>query len=267
MSEGGGLVVSGFPEPSIARIYDYALGGKDNYPVDRNVYEKMTVHYPQYSVAARANRAFLARVVARLAGVHGIRQFLDLGSGIPTSPNVHESARAVHPRARVVYTDTDQTAYVHGRAHLSAIPGLAYLHHDATDIHGLLRHPDVRPLIAPHQGLGVLAIALWHFLPDHQIHAMLDDLRAVVAPGSLLAFSIAAATDAQLDPDERTQAGHDIRAWAGYDFYLRTPAEVHGLLEGLDLEPPGLVDLRHWPVPEPEPARELYWRAGLARLA
>ena len=248
--------------PSPARVYDYALGGKTNFDVDRALFDRIVASYPQYREAARANRHFLARAVRRLA-TEGIDQFIDLGTGIPTSPNVHQIAREKRPEATVVYVDHDPVAVAHGRALLATGEGLAAVLHDARDPEALLDDPQFRATIDLSRPVGLLCVALLHFIEQESAAAMLARYREVLVPGSALVVS-AGTVDPErgitVDPDESAAIA---REW-GAGLTIRTPAELAELFAGFELLPPGVVDLECWP--GGGSGGVTHWSAAVARL-
>src|SRR5512135_3427974 len=152
-------------QPAAARIYDYLLGGKDNYAVDRAAAERVLAVAPDQRQLARANRAFAIRAVGVLAEA-GLRQFIDLGTGFPTSPSVHESARQADPSARVVYVDYDPLVHVHNTALLAQDDHVISVQADIREPEAILDHPDVTRLIDFGQPVGVLCVAVLHLIPD-----------------------------------------------------------------------------------------------------
>ncbi|WP_033342486.1 SAM-dependent methyltransferase [Catenuloplanes japonicus] len=247
--------------PNAARVYDYYLGGAHNFAVDRQLGDEAIAHWPELPMIMRANRAFLRRAVQYLAG-SGIRQFLDLGSGIPTAGNVHEVARAVDPSCTVAYVDRDPIAVAHGTALLKGVPGVVAIQADLRDPAAVLAHPDVRATIDPDQPLAVLMVAVLHFVSDEDDPArIVAAYRDASAPGSALAIC------------HSTQGERGDRAAEHRQFYTRTAtpmtmrsrAQVAALLDGYDLVEPGLVYMAAWRPEEGLPARpEVY--PGLAAV-
>lgn len=154
--------------PNVARIYDFLLDGKDNYAADRDAAQRLLDAVPDAARAARDNRRFLGRAVRFLAGEAGIRQFLDIGTGLPTRGNVHEIAQAVSPRARVVYADNDPVVVTHARALLSDSLTVTAVNGDLREPDHLLGLPDVRTFIDWDEPVAVLMVAVLHFLEDHE---------------------------------------------------------------------------------------------------
>src|ERR1700745_1409713 len=172
-----------------ARIYDYLLGGKDNYVVDREAGDKLVEALPGAVQACRDNRAFLQRAVRHLAGA-GIRQFLDIGTGLPTASNTHQVAQHAAPESRIVYVDNDPIVLAHARALLTSTPegACAYIHADLRDPAAILA--GAARTLHFCQPVGVLLVAVLHFLThDEQPHAMVRALMDAVPPGSYLAVS------------------------------------------------------------------------------
>src|SRR5215831_16960593 len=175
--------------PSPARMYDYYLGGKDNYAADREAAGEALSAVPHGRQIARANRNFLCRAVVLMAG-HGIGQFIDLGTGIPTSPNVHELARRVQPDARVLYVDNDAVVTAYNRALLAKDDGVKAMNGDIRNPHGILASPECKELIDLHQPVGVLCVAVLHFIPDaDDPNGIVKAFKQAMAPGSFLALS------------------------------------------------------------------------------
>ncbi len=229
--------------PSVARMYDYWLGGFHHFAVDRQTAEELTALYPALPQVARANRAALRRVVTFLAE-QGIDQFLDIGSGIPTVGNVHEVAQRITPAARVVYVDNDPVAVEHSRAILADNPLATVVEADARLPEELLAHPEVQRMLDFRQPVAVLVLALLHFIPDDaEAERVVRALRDALAPGSYLAISHA--THGHL-PGEMTARVEQLytRFTAGGKY--RTPAAIARFFDGLTLIEPGLVYAPLW---------------------
>jgi hypothetical protein len=240
---GKGLLRFDTSVPNPARMYDYFLGGKDHFPADKAAADRLLAAVPQTRVGARENRAFLQRAVGFLAGEAGIRQFLDIGTGLPTQGNVHEIAQAVAPEARVVYVDNDPVVHAHANALLSG-DNTASLLEDLRDPDEILADPETHRLIDFGQPVGVLLVAVLHFIRDEEDPAgILARLKAVMAPGSYLVLSHATG---DLYPREVGAEATKAYDRASAPLVLRTRAEIERLLDGLELVEPGLVQLSHW---------------------
>ena len=248
--------------PNVARIYDYILGGKDNFDADRAAAAQILAVIPGGSGPARMNRAFLGRVVHFLAAERGIRQFLDIGSGLPTASNVHEIAQAADPDARVVYVDSDPVVVLHAQAILEdRAKGVAAVRGDLRDPDGIIASPAVRELIDFSQPVAVLLFAVLHFVQDaDDPRALLARFADVMAPGSALALSHI--TDENID-EEAARAGRAVYQSASAPIMPRSRAQIEGLFDGLDLLPPGVVGISHWPGPDPGGAA-LHFYGGVA---
>ena len=247
-------------KPHPARRYDYWLGGKDNFAADRESADAIAAAFPPVRIAARENRKFLRRVVSNLVGEQGIRQFLDIGTGIPTSPNTHEVAQDIDPTARVVYVDNDPVVLCHARALLTSDPRgrTAYIDADLHHPRRILEDPALRTTLDMNQPIGLLLVAVLHFIAeDDTAGEILRVLVDALAPGSYLAI-----THATYDPlpDAVRRTLHQEVAKPGAQhgtFRPRTRHQLAGLLDGLGLEPvePGLVSTVQWH-PELPPAPE-----------
>jgi hypothetical protein len=246
-------------EPQAARRYDYLLGGKDNFAADRSAADELAAACPGIGAAARENRAWLQRVVRFLAADLGIRQFLDIGVGLPATPNVHEIAQQVTPAARVLYVDHDPLVAVHARALLSN-DRTRFGHADlrrSGDLEALLKSRAYREVIACGEPVGLLLVAVLHFLPDadlpyDRVRQLVDALPA----GSYVAISHVSFE--LINPDsagELAALQADVTASQG-PFRVRTANEITRFLDGLELIPPGLVPVVDW-YPDREPAAEI----------
>ncbi len=231
--------------PHPARIYNYWLGGKDNFAADREAAEQVIATQPSILATVRANRAFLRRAVQYLAGEAGIRQFLDIGTGLPTADNTHEVAQSIAPAARIVYVDNDPVVMAHARALLIASDEgtTAYLQADARDPGHVLRE-SARTLDFSRP-VAVMMLGILHYIPDAD-----DPVRIVsqfmdgAAPGSYLAIS-----EATRDIDTRsiTQSAAQFNSQrVAAPFTPRTRAEIERYFTGLELVDPGLVPLPQW---------------------
>jgi hypothetical protein len=229
--------------PSPARIYDYYLGGKDNFAVDREAAEKALSVVPDGRWVARANRSFLVRAVSFMAQ-RGIRQFIDLGTGIPTSPSVHEVAREVHADARVLYVDNEPSVTVHNRALLATSEGVVSIDGDIRHSYEIFASTEMQELIDFDQPVGVLLVAVLHFISDS------DDPEGIVraftkymAPSSYLALSHITSDGTEPQVMATIQEAY---AKASAPAVFRTKFEIQAFFAGLDMEGPGLVDVTEW---------------------
>jgi hypothetical protein len=230
--------------PHGARIYDFLLGGKTNYAADREQAEKVLATIPSAAESARENRAFVHRAVRRLAEEHGVRQFLDIGTGIPTSPNLHEVAQAVDPTARVVYADNDPIVLAHSRAlHTSSPEGAtAYIQADATDPDGVLDAREFRETLDTGRPVAITLCLLLHWLPEgYDAYGMVRKLADAVPSGSALVI-----THVTKDFDERAGKIEEDFEDTGSSVRTRTRAQVERFFDGFELLPPGLVPPQRW---------------------
>ncbi|MBE1535579.1 SAM-dependent methyltransferase [Actinomadura algeriensis] len=230
--------------PSVARMYDYYLGGKDNYASDREAADRVLAAMPYVLEFTRANREFLSRAVTMLAE-RGVRQFLDIGSGLPTRENTHQVAQRVAPDARVVYVDNDPIVLVHGRALLADGSRTTVLQADVLDPDAIMEHPEVRERFDFSEPIAVLMLAILHFVADDARPAeIVARLREPLAPGSHLVIShgFLGERDADKEGDVRDQYG---RTGAG-DIIPRTREELLGFFAGTEVLPPGLVPVSDW---------------------
>jgi hypothetical protein len=247
--------------PHSARIWNYWLGGKDHYPVDREAGDRYRQAYPQIVDVARAGRYFLARAVRFLAGEAGVRQFIDVGTGLPAADNTHEVAQRVAPECRVVYVDNDPLVLVHARALLASVPQGAcdYVDADMRDPAAILaaaaRTLDLtRPV-------GVLFMGVLGHVPDYDesraiVAAMLDGVPA----GSYLALKDSTGGRA------RSRANDQYEQTGAVPYVSRTPEQLEGYFAGLELVPPGVVPVGDWrPDPSPFPPAQVDSLAGVGR--
>ncbi len=221
--------------PSPARLYDYFLGGTNNFPADREAAEYLKARIPDVADALWANRGFHGRAAVWMTR-HGIRQFLDIGSGLPTQNNTHESVHRVAPEARVVYVDNDPMVAAHAGSLLAADGTTSVILADLREPEALLSHPDLLRLIDLAEPTGVLMTDVLHFVPDDDDPwGLVAQYMAAVAPGSYLALSHG--TDDNLPPSQ-TQATAETMAKATANVHARSRADVQRFFEGLELVPP-----------------------------
>jgi hypothetical protein len=249
--------------PHNARVYDYLLGGKDNYAVDREAGDRFLAAYPDVVHSVRANRAFLARAVRFLAADMGIRQFLDLGTGIPTASNTHEVAQGVAPDSRIVYVDNDPIVLVHARALLTGTPpdSCAYVDADLRDPATILAA--ARATLDFAQPVAVLLVAVLQLLSDADDPAgIVGKLMTACCPGSFVAISHPASDlDAGMNVATRqfNQSGREPAT-------NRDRAAIADMFDGYELIEPGVVRVAEWrPDSELETARRAAVWAGVAR--
>lgn len=229
-------------QPSSARAYDYALGGTHNFEVDRQMARMMMEAAPDLAVHARANRAFLQRAVRFLVDA-GVRQFLDLGSGIPATGNVHEVALALAPGSRVVYVDFDEVAVAHSRSILAEVPGCAIVQEDIRHLDDLLGHPELRKLLNFDEPVAVLMLAILHAIPDtDDPGGLVARVRDTVVPGSYLVVSHA--THELRVRESRKMENLSKETTTALS--MRSRDEITGFLDGLELVDPGMTWVSEW---------------------
>ncbi|MFF4799651.1 SAM-dependent methyltransferase [Streptomyces sp. NPDC001351] len=226
--------------PHPARVYDWLLGGKDNYPVDEELARKILAVDNSAVRGARANRRFMHRAVRTVAEA-GIRQFLDIGTGIPTEPNLHQVAQAVAPESRVVYADNDPIVLRHAQALLrgSEEGRTEYVHADVRDIDTLLRQAAETLDFA--QPVALSLVALTHYLDDG-VHDLLAKYVAALAPGSHLILS---QVTPDLNPEAIAKAAGAFRA-SGTPLFPRSITDFQRFFEGLELLGPGVIPVTGW---------------------
>jgi hypothetical protein len=232
-------------QPHSARLYDYLLGGKTNYPADRDAAERAAKVNPGARIAAEQNRAFLHRATRYLAAEAGIRQFLDIGTGIPTSPNLHEVAQSVAPEARVVYADNDPIVLTHARALLAGTTEgrTAYVDADLRHPDAILGSADLRDTLDLTRPVALSLIAIFHFITDADgpyeiIRRYLDALPA----GSYLSLTHLTADHAP----EEIERGMEVYRQRGVPVVARTHSEVERFFDGLELVTPGVQLVHRW---------------------
>lgn len=240
--------------PHSARIYDYYLGGKNRFAADRETADKVLSAWPHVRVSAREQRKFLGRAVRYLAEDAGIRQFMDIGTGLPTTDNVHEIAQRTAPDARIVYVDNDPLVLAHARALLTSAPEgrTAYIHADLRRPESILADPVTRDVLDFSQPIALVLVGILHLIPDEDDPArLIATLTDALPPGSyLIASHLTAEHDqAGLGAGERTFRGAGLRG------QLRDSDDFARLaFKGLELVPPGVVPVPEWRPDEPGPA-------------
>ena len=253
--------------PHPARTYDYFLGGKNNFAADREVADKVLAGWPTIRIGVRENRKFLARVVRYLAGEVGIRQFLDIGTGLPTADNVHEVAQAVAPSARVVYADNDPLVLAHARALLTSSPQgrTAYIHADLRDPLSIINDPVTRDVLDFTQPIALMLVAILHMIPDEEQPAdIVATLLDALPSGSYVVASHITGehNDGAAAAEDRFREASLKAQWRDSDVFARLA------FNGLDLVPPGVVLTSEWrndePGPRPTPA-DVSAYGGVAR--
>ena len=249
--------------PHISRVYDYWLGGKDNFAADRELGEQTRLAYPNIVDSVRASRAFLVRSVRFLTTEIGIRQFLDIGAGLPTADNVHEVARREAPDARVVYADNDPVVLTHARALLRSSPedGLAYLDAD-------VRFPDLILAEAAKtldfgRPVAVMLLTVLQFTADGEVYSIVERLMAVCPSGSYLVVSHPAS---DIEADRYNEVVRRMNESRVQKVTLRDHAGVTRLFAGLELVAPGVVKASQWrPESDAQAATPTVLWAGVAR--
>jgi hypothetical protein len=248
--------------PSVARVYDYALGGKQYFEVDRRAYADLELRFPGIGQLAKDNRAFLQRAVRYLVGEAGIRQLIDVGSGLPTAGNVHEIAHAIAPATRVVYVDKDPIVLAHGRALLDNNHTTTVIQADAADPASILDSEVTREFIDVEDPFAVLMVGLLHWMPDEQDPAGVTRVFKDAMPaGSYLAATVLLdddpiASEIQRQLTEKLGVGW-LRPWEEHLRYFR----------GLSMVPPGHVYANDWrPTDTPDESRwHTFLTGGIGR--
>ena len=250
-----------------ARVYDYWLGGKDNFPADRALAEHIMEAIPTMRTMAAANRAFLSRAVRYLAAEAGIRQFLDIGTGIPTAPNVHEVAQAVAPESRVVYVDNDPIVLAHARALLTSQEAgeTSFIGADLRQPKSILDHPTLMSTLDLSQPVAVMLVAVLMYFRDTDSpnpFEMVATLLEAMPPGSYLAI-----THPTADFNAEAMGGAVAAAErSGVTLVPRNQAETEEFFAGLDVVDPGVTPVLSWrPDKPPDDPRSAYYWAGIAR--
>jgi SAM-dependent methyltransferase len=249
-------------------MYDFYLGGKDNFAADRQTAQDLLQVVPTVRSAARENRAFLGRAVRYLVAEAGIRQFLDIGTGLPSANNVHEVAQGVVPSCRIVYVDNDPIVLAHARALLTSSPEgkTAYIHADFRDPEKILSNPATRDTLDFTKPVALMLVAILHFIPDtDNPRCVIQTLLDALPSGSYL---VASHATPEHDP-ERAAAAARLYEQRGVPFQFRTADEfAETAFSGVEMVDPGVVPVSEWR-PEsdgPRPlAAEVAWDCGVAR--
>ncbi|WP_461010399.1 SAM-dependent methyltransferase [Streptomyces capparidis] len=253
--------------PHSARVYDYILGGKTNYAPDREAAEASVRAWPGLPTSMRQTRFFMHRMVRTLALEHGVRQFLDIGTGIPTPPNLHEVAQQAAASSRVVYVDNDPIVLVHARALMSSTPEgrTAYIDADVRDPDSILGAPQLRDTLDLTEPVALSLVAILHFVLDEDDpRGIVDRLMRELAPGSFLALSI---FTGDTNPAQVEAVGQEYNR-RGIPLRIRNRAETERFFEGLELIDPGVALVHHWrPDERTEGVRDsdIAMYAGVAR--
>ncbi|MFJ4653607.1 SAM-dependent methyltransferase [Nocardia sp. NPDC088792] len=228
--------------PHTSRIYDYFLGGKDNYEVDRQAAEEILTAWPSIRIAARVNRQFMHRSTRFLAE-SGIRQFLDVGTGIPTEPNLHQIAQQTAPDSRVVYVDNDPVVLAHARAYMTGNTqgATTYIYGDVTEPKAIVDAPELTDVLDLSEPVGLSMIALLHFV-EADVNQIVSTFLDAFAPGSYLVICTITADFAP----EQVNAAQNVYRVRKLPAQVRTRDEVTGWFAGLDLVEPGVVPPHRW---------------------
>jgi O-methyltransferase involved in polyketide biosynthesis len=229
-------------KPSIARVYDFVLGGKEHFAVDRRVSEALFAAVPEMTQLARESRAMLSRAVRWLVGEAGIRQIVDLGSGLPTEGNVHEVAHQIDPDVSVVYVDIDPIVLAHGRALLADDRRTTVIQADVRRPETVLDHPDLRAVLDLDRPFAVIAAGILHHFDDETATRTAAAVRARLSPGSYVVITNFVDDD---EPRARELENAFLRGGLGTGRF-RTWAEHRAFFEGLEMVEPGLVYANDW---------------------
>ncbi len=250
--------------PNVARIYDYLLGGSKNYAVDREAAHELVRLVPNARMAAYHNRQFLQRAVRFLAGEAGIRQFIDIGTGLPTQGNVHEITQSFEPDARVLYVDNDPVVVAHAQELLVDNPTAVAINRDLRCPDQILSHPALRALINLDEPVAILLVAVLQFIRDHaNPYAIVERLKSAMAPGSYLVISHVTADKI---PSATLQKLEEIYDRSTAPAAARNRADIMRFFDGLEMVEPGLIDVCGWRTEwlAPESGRTIFY-AGVGR--
>ncbi|HEV2638155.1 MAG TPA: SAM-dependent methyltransferase [Actinocrinis sp.] len=237
-----------------ARMYDYYLGGTTNFPADREAVGRVLTAFPQALIAARSNRGFMRRATRYLAE-HGLRQFLDVGTGIPTQPNLHEIAQSVAPQARIVYVDNDPIVLAHAQALLLSAPEgrTTYMQADLSEAGAILKSPVLHETLDLTQPVALSLNAVLHFVPDNdEAYRIVQTFKEALPLGSALAISHGTG-----DFTTNVEQGAAIYRSVGTSTQLRTLAEFTRFFDGWDLTEPGVTLSHRWRPDEETAASEI----------
>jgi SAM-dependent methyltransferase len=253
---------------NIARVYDYWLGGSHNFPADQDAARTIIALDPGIRTTMRANRAFLGRAVRFLAGEAGIRQFLDIGSGIPTQDNVHQVAQRTAPGSRVVYVDSDEVAVAHSRLILDNNPDAVVIQADVREPEKILAAPETQLLLDLTKPVAVFLVAVLHFLSEaDNPERIIATLREALVPGSYLVICHAC-RDERPDLASSFETTYNSRVTA--NLHMRTREQIMSLFDGFTMLDPGLVWIPEWRPDSPDDVPgdpERYWAlVGMGQL-
>lgn len=224
-------------KPNIARVWDYWLGGKDNFAADRELAQKMLAVHPVSAQMARENRQFLGRAV-RYVAARDIRQFIDVGAGLPTALNTHDIARQVSPGSRVAYVDNDPIVVSHARGLLATGPGVIALPGDMRDPDGILADAELTELIDMTLPACVILSGVLHFTDVETARAVVATFARAIVPGSYLIISVGTGS--------RTESRNFTSAYTAAQLYIHSTEDVQSFFDGLELIPPGVGSVRSW---------------------
>jgi O-methyltransferase involved in polyketide biosynthesis len=230
--------------PNIARVWDYWLGGKDNFAADRELAQKMLAVHPVSAQMARENRRFLGRAVSYVAA-RGVRQFIDVGAGLPTALNTHDIAQRVDPKARVAYVDNDPIVISHARSLLATSPQVIAVPGDMRDPGRILADAALTELIDLTEPACVILSAILHFTDARTARDVAAAFARAVTPGSYLIISVG--TGNQSEGDNFTSA------YTAAQLYIHSPEEIQSFFGGLELVHPGVISVRCWYGDAPAP--------------
>ena len=230
--------------PNVARIYDYFLGGTDNFEADRAAAATIAQAAPEVVQRVRENRAFLGRAVG-FVSARGIGQFLDIGTGLPTRDSVHQVARRVVPAARVAYADNDPAVVAHAQALLASDPDAIVIQADMREPAAIMRRVTEQGFLDPARPVAILMLAVLHFIPDTaRAQQIVASFREQMAPGSYLA--ITHATAGTISPADLAHAVQTYATSSAGSITLRTQDQIEAFFDGLQLQEPGVVPAAYW---------------------
>jgi len=245
-------------KPNIARVWDYWLGGKDNFAADRELAQKMLAVHPPSAQMARENRQFLWRAVSYAAN-RGIRQFIDVGAGLPTAVNTHDIAQHVDPQARVAYVDNDPMVISHARSLLAKSPGVIAVPDDMRDPGRILADPGLTDLIDPAGPVCVIISGVPHFAQAATARDVAAAFARAIVPGSYLIISVGSGSP--------SEGANFTSEYTAARVYIHSLDEIQSFFDGLDLVPPGVVPVRLWTDDTPAPGQKAPTATFLAGVA